>query len=128
LTEIRDVLTRPKIRQRFPSLTDELVDGFLDSVRRHATVLDDVPSAISYPRDPKDEKYLNLAVAAQATYLVSRDNDLLDLMNPRQAQEEAFRTRHPTIAIIDPIAFLQIIVSQTSESSSGDSSVPPASA
>lgn len=53
------------------------------------------------PRDPKDEPYLNLAVAAQATFLVSRDLDLLDLI-----KDAAFRQRHPDLNILDPPAFL----------------------
>lgn len=125
LAEVRDVLTRPKIRQCFPALTDELVNGFLDRVRLHASVLSEVPSTISYPRDPKDEKYLNLAVAAQAAYLVSRDNDLLDLMNA--GQEDTFRTRYPMIAILDPVAFLRITDAQTSETSRADPGPSPAS-
>jgi predicted nucleic acid-binding protein len=33
----------------------------------------------STPRDLMDEPYINLAVQAQASFLISRDNDLLDL-------------------------------------------------
>lgn len=32
LAEIRDVLSRPKLRQKFPALTDEAVDAFLASL------------------------------------------------------------------------------------------------
>ena len=32
-------------------------------------------------RDPDDEPYLNLAIAVSADYLVTRDNDMLDLMH-----------------------------------------------
>jgi len=35
--EIRDVLTRPRVRQKFSSLTDRLVDGFLESIRGYKT-------------------------------------------------------------------------------------------
>ena len=53
-------------------------------------------------RDPKDEPYLNLAIATDASYLVSRDNDLLDLMT-----DSEFRTQHPDLKILDPVAFLR---------------------
>lgn len=33
----------------------------------------------STPRDLMDEPYINLEVQAQASFLISRDNDLLDL-------------------------------------------------
>ena len=32
LAEIEDVLTRPKFRNRFPSLTDEMIEAFLKDV------------------------------------------------------------------------------------------------
>ena len=38
-------------------------------------------------RDRKDEPYLDLALSANARYLISRDKDLLDLM-----QDVQFRT------------------------------------
>jgi predicted nucleic acid-binding protein len=40
----------------------------------------EVPVFFHYDRDPDDEHVLNLAIATKATYVVTRDNDLLDLM------------------------------------------------
>jgi putative PIN family toxin of toxin-antitoxin system len=80
LEEVREVLARPKIRQRNPAITDERVDALLSRVADKATLLDDVRQHFTYARDPKDEKYLNLAIEVAAAYLVSRDRDLLDLM------------------------------------------------
>ena len=67
-------------------------------------MLTDVPQAFRLERDPKDEPYLDLAVAARARYLVSRDRDLLDLMNDAQ-----FRERFPDLIVVDPPAFLQAL-------------------
>ena len=41
LAEVADVLGRPRLRARFPSLTDHLVSEFLDVVRSLATLVDD---------------------------------------------------------------------------------------
>ena len=49
------------------------------------------PSVFAYPRDPKDEPYVNLAVAAAADYVVTRDKDLLDLMTGHTDEAKAFR-------------------------------------
>ena len=57
-----------------------------------------------FPRDPKDEPYINLALAANADYLVTRDNDLLDLMN-----DSDFRQQFPGLTILDPVAFLRVL-------------------
>jgi putative PIN family toxin of toxin-antitoxin system len=102
LAEVRDVLTRPKTLRKFPALTPEAVDAFLADLASHATTLASVPKVFSLPRDPKDEPYIDLAVAAQARYLVSRDNDLLDLMN-----DAAFRQQFPDLTVIDPVALLR---------------------
>ena len=103
LAEVRDVLTRPKIQRKFPILTQEYVDVFLHALIRKATLLPDVPQQFVYERDPKDEPYINVALACGAAYLVSRDKDLLDLMS-----ELDFRVRFPKLSVVDPIAFLQI--------------------
>jgi putative PIN family toxin of toxin-antitoxin system len=66
LAEVRDVLTRPKVRRKFPLLSPEWVEEFLQNVKSKAVVLSRVPRALALERDPKDEPYLNLALAAKA--------------------------------------------------------------
>lgn len=108
IAEARDVLNRPKLRAKFPVLTPEKVKDFLDHVEGKAVVVADVPKVFTLDRDPKDEKYADLAVAAGATYLVSRDNDLLDLMKEDEALPSSFRARFPKLIILDPVQFLQV--------------------
>lgn len=104
LVEIKDVLARPVLRRKFPILTADWVERFIREVASKAFQIADVPRAFSYARDPKDEPYVNLAVAAGASYLVSRDKDLLDLMT-----DPSFRQRFPTLTILDPVVFLHEI-------------------
>ena len=101
LDEIRDVLNRPEIRRTFPKLTDESVLNFLDHVVDKGHMVEDVPTVYRFERDPNDEPYLNLAIAVHAPFLVSRDKDLLDLMN-----DDEFRKAYPWLTILDPPAFL----------------------
>jgi putative PIN family toxin of toxin-antitoxin system len=106
LAEVRDVLTRPKMRQKFPALTPEWVEQFVRTVQSKALLVADVAKVFTYSRDPKDERYVNLAVEAGAEYLVSRDKDLLDLMDPSQAEGADFQRRFPSLLILDPVRFL----------------------
>jgi len=102
LEEIRDVLHRPDVRKAFPKLTDENVLDFLDHLVDKGHMIEDVPSVYRLERDRKDEPFLNLAIATQAPFLVSRDNDLLDLM-----KNDEFRKAYPALTILDPVAFLK---------------------
>lgn len=107
LDEVRDVLSRPLIRQKNPRITDERVDALLTRLAEKGILLESVPKLFSYERDPKDEKYINLAVEADAAYLVSRDSDLLDLMREDLAGSKDFRQQFPTLTILNPVAFLR---------------------
>jgi putative PIN family toxin of toxin-antitoxin system len=107
--EIEDVLTRPKFRNRFPSLTDEMIEAFLKDVKENAVIVKNVPAVFSYTRDPKDEKYINLAVESEADYIVSRDKDLLDLMTGYTNECKDFRRRFRGLKIVQPIEFLNIV-------------------
>jgi len=100
LDEARDVFSRPATRKRFPKLTEEKSERFLLKVASIATLINDVPTATNLPRDPKDEAYLNLAIATQSSFLVTRDRDLLDLRT-----DEGFQGLYPWLTIIDPQAF-----------------------
>jgi uncharacterized protein len=104
--EIRDVLTRPRVRQKFSLLTEELVNQFLDALKHQATTIAEVPRRFAYERDPKDEPYINLAIAADVKYLVTRDHDLLDLCEPGNPEGERLRKIADDLRIVDPTRFL----------------------
>src|SRR5262249_29298457 len=103
LEEVREVLSRPKIRNKNPDITDERVDAFISRISEKATVVDDIANHFSYARDPKDENYINLAVEVEADYLVSRDKDLLDLMTGYTDECKDFRRRFRKLRIIEPV-------------------------
>jgi putative PIN family toxin of toxin-antitoxin system len=107
VAELRGLLARPNIRKKFPHLTDEVADGLIAEIVRIGTSIHEVPHVFEFPRDPKDEPYVNLAIAADADYLTSRDKDLLDLM-----QDIDFTTRFPGIRVLDPTSLLREIEKQ----------------
>ncbi len=127
--EVSEVLRRPKLRQKFRTLSPEKVEAFLKDLAEKAVSLSDVPSVFSYARDPKDEPYVNLAAASGARYLVTWDKDLLDLMNETREESRAFRQRFPNLIILDPVAFLQEMRQRDQSADRGTDGLrePPAS-
>jgi putative PIN family toxin of toxin-antitoxin system len=107
VAEVRDVLTRPKTVRKFPALTPEAVEVFVRDVEARAVALTEVPRVFALARDPKDEPYINLAIASEAEYLITWDLDLLDLMG-----DEGFRQKFPTLTILDPPTFLEKLGSE----------------
>lgn len=107
LAEVEDVLNRPEIRNHFQTLTDEIVEAFLLRLRRNSQIIRRVPKKFSYSRDPDDEPYINLAVEIKASFLVSRDNDLLDLMTDYGTEAKEFRQRFRRLRVIEPLEFLK---------------------
>ena len=63
-------------------------------------MIDDVPHVFDLPRDPKDAHFVDLAVAARAKLLVSRDNDLLSLSDPTTPEGRDFAARFPGLEIL----------------------------
>ena len=93
--EVEDVLTRPSIRSKFTSITDEIVSRVLSILDAGQQVIPEEVPALS--RDPKDDIFLATAVLSGAQYLVSEDKDLL-VLNPHQG-----------IRILNAFEFLNII-------------------
>ena len=73
--EVKDVLARPKFDRYIAS---ETRNRFLAALLRDATFLEPEES-IQACRDPKDDKFLEIAVAGQAMYMITGDEDLLVL-------------------------------------------------
>ncbi|MBD2483396.1 putative toxin-antitoxin system toxin component, PIN family [Planktothrix sp. FACHB-1365] len=76
--ELEQVLARPKF-DRYISLEDrsKFLQDFFDTV----ILVMEVTEKIQECRDPKDNKYLELAVNGQADYIITGDADLL-VLNP----------------------------------------------
>lgn len=108
LQEVREVLNRPAIRQKFPKLTDRLVNALLLKIESRAIFIKNVPEEFHYERDPKDEPYVNLAIVANASYLVSQDKDLLDLTMDSDPVLR-FRSRYPFLQILTATDFVREI-------------------
>lgn len=110
LEEARDVLLRSKILLKNPQVTPHRVGQFLELLARHATHLENVPRIIHFPTDPKDEPYLNLSLAGNAQFLVTRDQrHLLRMTSSEAADAQAIREHLPNLTILDPPAFLRAI-------------------
>jgi len=96
--EIRDVFARPKFHGR---LVPGRVERVLDLIVSGARYVEPLIGA-SDCRDAKDNKYLELALAAGADIIVASDNDLL-VLNPWRG-----------VAILPPAAYvLRIEVMRT---------------
>jgi len=112
LAEIKDVLSRPRFRQKYSDLTDEKVERLIEMLLDKGEFIGKVPRHFTYSRDPNDEPYINLAIEANAVFLVSRDNDLLDLMTDYADECKDFRRRFRGLKIVNPVEFLAIIESE----------------
>ena len=106
LTEVAEVLSRPRTRKLAPALTIAVIEAFITDVRLKSICLMNVPEEYRLERDPKDERYINLALVANAKFIVSRDNDLLDLMKPNSETAREFQRRYPLLKIINPTDLL----------------------
>lgn len=109
LAEAEDILNRPEIRSHFPDLSDEIVGAFLKRLQKLSALVRSVPKKFSYPRDEDDEPYINLAVAAGADFIISRDRDLLDLMTGHADECKEFRRRFRPLKVVEPDEFLRLI-------------------
>lgn len=77
LEEIADVLSRPRFRNKY-GIRDRDVEALLALLILRGEKV--APSRrIAACRDPKDDKFLEVAVAGQAEVLVTGDRDLLVL-------------------------------------------------
>jgi putative PIN family toxin of toxin-antitoxin system len=106
IEELRDVARRPKVAAKM-RISAEGLEEFIAQLESVAVVLTAVPDRFSYERDPDDAHYINVALAASAELVVSRDRDLLDLSDPALPDSMGFRQRFPSLRILSPEDFLR---------------------
>lgn len=93
--EFAEVLARPELFSVEPERQIRLLDAW----QSMALPLTEIRSALWICRDPLDQKFLDLAVSAQAGWLITRDRDLLKL---------ARKTRRQGLLIVAPESWVQI--------------------
>ena len=109
LAEVRDVVFRPNILARLPDADATQIEAFIEDISNISTLISFVPESFKFQRDPKDEIIINLAVVSEAEYIVSRDKDLLDLMNGFTADCKEFWQRFRPLKVVEPLEFLRIV-------------------
>lgn len=102
LLEVDEVLNRPLVRSKFPLLSTESSRSFLRSLSARAQLVLGVSKSFALPRDPDDEMYVDLAIAAGARYLVTWNERHLTYLMQRDTPEGCdFCGRYPTLTILD---------------------------
>jgi putative PIN family toxin of toxin-antitoxin system len=109
LREYKQILTETLIVDRYPKLTAEKVQAALRHLRFVSDVIDPVKCRFDFPRDPKDAQLVELAIAGNATHIVTGDRDLHWLAAGHGDAAKRFRQRAPSVRIVDAGSFLNAI-------------------
>lgn len=96
IEELDEVIYRKKFDKY---LSNEEKDRVLSSFRRMSNVVN-TTSIIADCRDPKDNKFLELAIDGNADYIITGDPDLL-ILHPYRG-----------ISIVTPAQFLSILINE----------------
>ena len=99
LQEIRELplKIRPKL-----GVTPDRVERFIQDLGKYTELRESVPEVFVHPEDPDDSHYVNLALASGCSVIVTRDDDLLRLMDVSRAIGQAFTTRFPQLRVFTP--------------------------
>ena len=109
LSEYRAVLTAQQIVERYPELTKEKVEIALWRLRYVGDTLRSVRADFEYVRDPKDEKFVELAIAGEASHIVTADKDLLSLAFGYGEAAKRFRQRASSVRVLEAKVFVAIV-------------------
>jgi len=106
LDEYRAVLGSEAIVSRFPEITPELVEVTTRRLRFVSDYVRTPKVTFEYRRDPLDQKFIELAIALNATHLISADNDLLSLPSSHSEAGRRFRQRLPNLEVLAAGTFI----------------------
>lgn len=107
LAEYRAVLLHPAIAAKFPNLTPRRVGLALHRLRFVGDEYRTIRARFELERDPRDAMFVELAIAGDATHIVSMDADLLTLPTARSDAGRRFRQRLPHLAVLTPQSFIE---------------------
>ena len=101
LQEIDDFLLRKRVREKYRRVRSVKTADLVRKIRKYGTWVPSVERLFELDRDPDDAFLIDLSIATNADFLVSRDKDLLEL-----SDDENFVAKYPNLKIVDPYEFL----------------------
>jgi putative PIN family toxin of toxin-antitoxin system len=107
LDEYREVLGAPELVGEEPE-TPAAVEDLIDALRFVGEYISEVHVRFEMPRDPDDAMFIELAIAGDATHIISHDKDLLTLPTSRTDAGKRFRQRLPGIKVQDAATFVRV--------------------
>jgi len=96
LSEYREILRRPAILEKYSELNHPRIGIAIERLLYVSDLHRRIGIHFSFPRDPKDSPFLELAIAASATHIITTDQDMLDLVDGRDDASKRFRQRTAT--------------------------------
>lgn len=105
LTELRE-LSDKQVGLKY-GIDRSRIERLIKALLTSAVFLDVVPAVYQHPIDDDDSCYVNLAIAAGANLIVSRDRHLLNLVNPAKPWSLPFREQFPHLRIMQPDEYLR---------------------
>jgi len=104
LDELHD-LPQKAVAIKF-GIDESTITRFVQSLLQQATYVAIVSEAFLHPIDPDDSCYVNLALAGNASLIVSRDKHLLGLNDATKVWSADFRSRFPNLRVVAVEKFL----------------------
>ncbi|MGE3962916.1 MAG: putative toxin-antitoxin system toxin component, PIN family [Planctomycetota bacterium] len=105
LAEVRAVLTRPELHQKFPHLDERKAEQFCEWARGLSHWVEPVPKAFTIPAHSKDDHLFDLVIAAKAHRLVTWENRFLHFDKSHPEEAKRLLELAPQIRILNPPAF-----------------------
>ena len=110
LGEYRATLGHPAILERYPRLNRPEITAAIERLVYVSDLYRRTGVKFALPRDPKDAPVIELAIAGQASHIITTDNDLLALAKGHDDTARRFRQRLPHTSILTPEQYLRLHV------------------
>jgi putative PIN family toxin of toxin-antitoxin system len=106
IAEYRETLNDPQVVRFFPTLHPAKVEAQIERLLYLGDRIRNMDVRFAFPRDPKDAKFIELAIVGAAAAIVTCDHDLLALSTGYDEVSKRFRRRLPLTHVVRPEVFL----------------------
>ncbi|HVX83801.1 MAG TPA: putative toxin-antitoxin system toxin component, PIN family [Phycisphaerae bacterium] len=106
MAEYRRVLSHVELQRKFSGITPVTINATLKAMKYRAGSFEKGNVRFLLSRDPDDAKFLEPAIAGEATHLLTYDKDLLSLREWHDDAARRFRQRAPQTRIMTSEQFL----------------------